>query len=71
MPENLKNICNFEFFHSGFPHSQDKRAGISKIFLSFFTLFLYIPWLYAHHVVSPAKALLSTLDVIFGKFQNF
>ena len=26
------------------PRSQDKRAGISKFFLSFSTLFLYIPW---------------------------
>ena len=38
-----KNICYFEFAHSGFPRSQDKRAGISKKILSFFTLFLYIP----------------------------
>ena len=28
---------------SEFPRSQDKRAGISNFFLSFFTLFLYIP----------------------------
>ena len=41
----IQNICYFEFSHSGFPHSQDKRAGISKKFLSFFTLFFYIPWL--------------------------
>ena len=39
--ENSKYICYFEFCCSGFPHSQDKRAGISKNFLSFFTLFLY------------------------------
>ena len=41
--ENSKLAYYFEFSHSGFPHSQDKRAGISKIFLLFFTLFLYIP----------------------------
>ena len=35
-------IYNFEFSHSGFPRWEDKRAGISKIFVSFFTLFLYI-----------------------------
>ena len=35
-------IYYFEFSHSGFPQSEDKRAGISKIFLLFFTLFLYI-----------------------------
>ena len=40
-----KNICYFEFSRSGFPCLQNKRAGISKKFLSFFTLFLYIPWL--------------------------
>ena len=38
---NSKYICYFEFSHSGFPHSQDKRAGISKKNLFFFTLFLY------------------------------
>ena len=37
-------ICHFEFSCSGFLHSQDKWEGISKNFLSFFTLFLYIPW---------------------------
>ena len=31
-----------EFTHSGFPHWENKRAGSSKIFLSFVTLFLYI-----------------------------
>ena len=31
-------------FSAGFPHSQDKRAGISKKFVLFFTLFLYISW---------------------------
>ena len=36
-------IHYFEFSCSGFPRSQDKRMGISNIFLSFFTLFLYIP----------------------------
>ena len=30
-----------EFSRSGFPHWEEKRAGISKIFLSFFTLLLY------------------------------
>ena len=33
-------------FSARFPHSPDKRAGISKYFLSFSTLFLYIPWKY-------------------------
>ena len=33
--------CYFEFSCSGFPHSQDNRAWISKNFLSFFTLFFY------------------------------
>ena len=42
--ENSKYICYFEFFRSGFPHLQNKRVGISKKFLSFSTLFLYIPW---------------------------
>ena len=36
-------IYNFEFSRSRLPHSQDKRAGISIFFLSFFTLFFYIP----------------------------
>ena len=44
--KNSKYMCYFEFSHSGFPRSQDKRAGISKKMLSFFTLFLYIPWNY-------------------------
>ena len=40
----------FLILRSGFPHWphqphwEDKREGISKIFLSFFTLFLYISW---------------------------
>ena len=39
-------ILNFPtLFSAGFPRLQDKRAGISKNFLSFSTLFLYIPWL--------------------------
>ena len=33
-------IQNFEFSQTGFPCLEDKRAKISKIFLSFFTLFL-------------------------------
>ena len=41
----IQNYINyFEFFYSGFPRSHDKRLGISKLFLSFFILFLYIPW---------------------------
>ena len=28
--ENSKYTCYFEFSRSGFPHSQDKRTGISK-----------------------------------------
>ena len=28
--ENSKHKCYFEFSHSEFPRSQDKRAGISK-----------------------------------------
>ena len=40
----IRNICYFEFSHSGFPCSQDKRVGISKKFLSFFTLFLNFFW---------------------------
>ena len=31
-------------FYAEFPRSQDKRAGISKDFLSLSTLFLYIRW---------------------------
>ena len=49
--ENSKYIiyeCYFRLSYSGFPCSRDERAGISKKFLSFFTLFLYIhsyvPW---------------------------
>ena len=42
---NIENVfmqvCYFEFFCSGYPHSQDKGAAISKIFVSFFALFLY------------------------------
>ena len=35
-------MYNFEFPHSGFPHSQDKRGGMSKSFCRFFYLvFLY------------------------------
>ena len=38
-------ILNFPApFSAGFPYSQDKTAGISEIFLLFFTLFLYIAW---------------------------
>ena len=40
------NIYLFNFpalFYAEFPHSQDKRAEISKMFMSFTTLFLYIP----------------------------
>ena len=39
------NIYFFNFpapFSTGFSRSQDKRAGISKMFLSFFTLSLYM-----------------------------
>ena len=39
---NSKTICYFEFSHSGFPCLQDKRAGIKKKKLLFFTLILYI-----------------------------
>ena len=39
------NIHNFEFSYSGFSLSQDKRVRISKLFMSFFTLFFYITWL--------------------------
>ena len=41
-PEQENSRYNFEFFGSGFPHSQEKRMGISKVFLSFFTLPFYI-----------------------------
>ena len=41
---NSKYMHYFEFSCSGFPHSQDKRSEISNKFLSFFTLFLCIPW---------------------------
>ena len=37
-------IYYFELSCSGFPRWRDKREGISKIFLSFFNLFLYILW---------------------------
>ena len=37
----------FQNFHCfEFPDSQDKRAGISKMCLLFFTLFIFIPWSY-------------------------
>ena len=39
--QNIYVILNFP--PSRFPHSQDKRARISKKFLPFFTVFLYIP----------------------------
>ena len=43
--EKFQNyLYYFKFSRSGFPHCEDKRAGISKIFLLFFTLFLYIHW---------------------------
>ena len=42
--ENSKLDYYFKFSHSGFPHSPNKRVRISKTFLPFFTLFLYIPW---------------------------
>ena len=35
-------LYNFEFSHSGFPCSHDKRTGISKLFLSLFKIFFYI-----------------------------
>ena len=43
------------FFRSGFPYSEDKRAGISKMFLLFFTLFFYIPWVdhFFEHGLTP------------------
>ena len=45
--QNNIYILNFPAqFSAGFSHSQDKRAGISKYFLSFSTLFIYIPWKY-------------------------
>ena len=40
---SLKKTHDFEFSRSGFPHSEDKRAGISKFFQSLFTLLLHIP----------------------------
>ena len=47
---NIQNNVYFFYFptpfSAGFPHSQDKRAGISKKILSFSTLFLYICWQY-------------------------
>ena len=39
------SICYFEFSRFGFLRLLDKRAEISKKFLSFFTLFLYISWI--------------------------
>ena len=47
--ENSKYLCYFEFSHSTLDFLVRKiKEGISKIFLSFFTLFLYIPWFYVH-----------------------
>ena len=37
-------VYYFESSCTGFPRWADKRAGISKICLLFFTLCLYIPW---------------------------
>ena len=43
--EKFKIINIFLIFRSGFPCCwEDKRAAISKTFLLFFTLFLYISW---------------------------
>ena len=35
----IQNICCFEFSYTRFPCSLDKRAGISKFFVSFFNLY--------------------------------
>ena len=40
-------VYYFEFSRSGFPYWEDKRVAISKIFLSFFTLFLYTPLIHS------------------------
>ena len=38
-------LFHFEFSCSGFPRSQDKRAGFSKNFCRFYPIFiLHIPW---------------------------
>ena len=44
--QNNIYVLNFPTpFSAEFSRSQDKRVGISKNFMSFSTLFLYIPWL--------------------------
>ena len=50
--QNNMLILNFPApFSAGFPLTlQDKRVGISKVFLSFLTLFLYIPWVCTRHL---------------------
>ena len=66
------NIFNFEYCCSGFPRFQDKRAAIFKFFLSFFTLFFYIPWFRSvlsrtiicpttYHIVPPWEVLLKRI----------
>ena len=40
----IQNQIYFKSSCPGFPHSEDKRAGILKLFLPFFNLFLYIAW---------------------------
>ena len=72
------SLYNLNFptpFSVEFPHSQDNRAGISKKFLSFSTLFLYVPWnkkcqikmvntKVQYNVVKKEFALLACLNVL-------
>ena len=57
-------INDFEFHGFGFPCSHEKRVGIPKFFLSFFTLFLYVctllpEYIYIHIVnATPSKSLM-------------
>ena len=65
---------NSEFFRSGFPHSQDKRAGISKHFLSFSTLSLYIPWIFylpSYVCTWPAPIVMGIITATAKKFAFF
>ena len=58
--------CYFEFCRSTwFPCSQDKRAGISIIFLLLLILFLYILWFYLRF---PKNGLLDISDSWLSKF---
>ena len=54
-------------FCSRFPRSEDKRAGNSKFFLLFFTLFFYIPWV-NHFIVCCTSNLNWSLNLHFDVF---